>query len=117
MDKAIWKITEEWFYFLGNVLVGVRVAFLPECPLVLSLLKHRGVWGIFELKKMRNPNRRSPLNSSIEACAIRFFFFFRRFMVIIFLLSQFEVYIFFLLVLHICEQLIHPEVLTPKNDH
>ena len=28
---------------LGNVLVGVRVAFLPECPLVLSLLKHRGV--------------------------------------------------------------------------
>ena len=43
MDKAIWKITEEWSYFLGNVLVGVRVAFLPECPLVLSLLKHRGV--------------------------------------------------------------------------
>ena len=25
------------------VLVGVRVAFLSECPLVLSLLKHRGV--------------------------------------------------------------------------
>ena len=43
MDKAIWKITEEWSYFLGNILVGVRVAFLSECPLVLSLLKHRGV--------------------------------------------------------------------------
>ena len=43
VDKVIWKITEEWSYFLGNVLVGVRVAFLPECPLVLSLLKHRGV--------------------------------------------------------------------------
>ena len=43
MDKAIWKITRELFYFLGNVLVGVRVAFLPECPLVLSLLKHKSV--------------------------------------------------------------------------
>ena len=28
---------------LGNVLVRVRVAFLPDCPLILSLLKHRGV--------------------------------------------------------------------------
>ena len=28
---------------LGNVLVGVKVAFLPEYPLVLFLLKHRGV--------------------------------------------------------------------------
>ena len=26
-----------------DVLVGVRVTFLPKCPLVLSLLKHRGV--------------------------------------------------------------------------
>ena len=43
MDKAIWKLTGELSYFLDNVLVGVRVAFLPECPLVLSLLKHRGV--------------------------------------------------------------------------
>ena len=42
MDKVIWKLTGEWPYFLGNVL-GVRVVFLPECPLVLSLLKHRGV--------------------------------------------------------------------------
>ena len=43
MDKTTSKLTGEWSYFLGNVLVGVRVAFLPECPLVLSLLKHRGV--------------------------------------------------------------------------
>ena len=50
MDKAIWKITRELFYFLGIVLVGVRVAFLPECPLVLSLLKHRVV-GYFWTKK------------------------------------------------------------------
>ena len=33
----------EQSYFLGNVLVGVIIAFLPECPLILSLLKHRGV--------------------------------------------------------------------------
>ena len=43
MDKAIWKLTGELSYFLGNVLVGVRVTFLPECPLVLSLFKYRGV--------------------------------------------------------------------------
>ena len=54
MDNAIWKligefskkkkiITGELSYFLGNVLVGVRVVFLPNCPLVLSLLKHRDV--------------------------------------------------------------------------
>ena len=52
--------------FLSNVLVGVRVVYLPDCLLILSLLKHRGVGGIFELKKMRNPNRESPLNSSIN---------------------------------------------------
>ena len=46
VDKAVWKITEKLSYFLGNVLVGVRVAFLPEYPLVLFLLKHRGV-GVF----------------------------------------------------------------------
>ena len=45
--------------------MGVRVAFLPECPLVLSLLKHRSV-GVFLNLKMRNPNRGSPLNSSID---------------------------------------------------
>ena len=28
---------------LGNVLVRIRVTFLPDCSLVLSLLKHRDV--------------------------------------------------------------------------
>ena len=65
--------------FLSNVLVGVRVVYLPDCLLILSLLKHRGVGGIFELKKMRNPNRESPLNSSInnlkkKEMNVRFFF-------------------------------------------
>ena len=64
MDKAIWKSIGEWFYFLSNVLVGVRVVFLLDCPLVLSLLKHRSV-GVFLNKKMRIPNGGSPLNSSI----------------------------------------------------
>ena len=30
-------------YFLGNILVRVRVVFLSNCLLVLSLLKHRNV--------------------------------------------------------------------------
>ena len=44
--------------------MGVRVVFLPDCPLVLSLLKHRGI-GAFLNIKMRNPNKRSPLNNNI----------------------------------------------------
>ena len=43
MDKVIWKLTEKWFYFLGNILEWVRVAFLPDCPVVLSILKHIGI--------------------------------------------------------------------------
>ena len=43
----------------------VRVVFLPDCPLVLSLLKHRGVRAFLN-QKMRNPNRRSPLNNCID---------------------------------------------------
>ena len=43
MNKSIWKLIGEWSYFLGIVLVGVRVVFLPDCPLVLSLFKLRGV--------------------------------------------------------------------------
>ena len=65
MDKVIWKLPENLSYFLGNVLVGVRVAFLLDCPLVLSLLKHRGVRAFLNLK-MRNPNRENPLNNSCE---------------------------------------------------
>ena len=33
--------------------MGVRVVFLSDCPLVLSLLKHRGV-GAFWTKKKKN---------------------------------------------------------------
>ena len=51
MDKVIWKLIGElkkkligeWSYFLGNVLVGVRVVFLLDCPLVLFLLKYKGI--------------------------------------------------------------------------
>ena len=46
MNKAIWKLTGNLSYFLGNVLVGVRVAFLPDCPLILSIHKYKGV-GVF----------------------------------------------------------------------
>ena len=45
--------------------MGVRVVFLPDCPLVLFLLKYKGV-GAFLNKKKRNPNRESPLNNSID---------------------------------------------------
>ena len=65
MDKEIWKSAGEWPYFLGKVLVGVGIVFLPDCPLVLSLLKHRDV-GAFFTQKMRNPNQWNPLNSSID---------------------------------------------------
>ena len=41
---------EECSYFVGNVLVQVRHVFLPDYPLVLSLLKPRGV-GVFWNKK------------------------------------------------------------------
>jgi len=43
VDNVIWKLTGEWSYLLGNVLVEVRVVFLPDCPLVLSLLKYRDI--------------------------------------------------------------------------
>ena len=43
MDKIIWKLTGKWSYFLGNVLMEVRVAFLPDYPLILSLLKYKDV--------------------------------------------------------------------------
>ena len=44
MNKEIWKLTGEWPYFLGNILLGVSIVFLPNCPLILPLLKHRDVW-------------------------------------------------------------------------
>ena len=52
MDKTIWKSIGKWSYFLGNVLAGLRVVFLSNCPLILSLHKHSGV-GIFLNKKKK----------------------------------------------------------------
>ena len=45
--------------------MGVKVIFLLNCPLVLSLLKHKSVRAFLN-KKMRNPNRKNPLNNSID---------------------------------------------------
>ena len=58
MDKVIWKLigelkkklTGKWSYFLGNALVEVKVIFLPDCPLVVFLLKYKDV-GAFLNKK------------------------------------------------------------------
>ena len=55
-----WKLTVEWPYFLGNVLVGVKVIFFPDCPLVLSLLKHRGI-GVFLNQKNKKSKQEKPL--------------------------------------------------------
>ena len=44
----------------------VRVAFLPDYPLVLSLLKYRDVGAFLKKKKMRNPNKKNSLNNSID---------------------------------------------------
>ena len=63
--KQFLKSTGEWFYFLGNVLVEVKVIFLLDCPLVLPLFKYRSV-RLFLNKKLRNPNRGSPLNNSTD---------------------------------------------------
>ena len=46
--------------------MGVRVVFLPNCPLILSPLKYKDIWAFFNQKKKRNPNKRNPLNSSIN---------------------------------------------------
>ena len=54
MNKAIWNSTEEWSYFLGNILVGVKVIFLLDCPLVLSLLKDKGVWAFLKQKNKKD---------------------------------------------------------------
>ena len=58
--------TRKWSSFVDNVLVGVRVVFLPNCPLVLSLLKYKDVRAFKKKKKLRIPNKGSNLNSSID---------------------------------------------------
>ena len=45
--------------------MGVRIVFLPDCLLVLSLFKHRGI-EVFLNQKMRISNRENSLNSSIN---------------------------------------------------
>ena len=51
--------------------MGVKVVFLANCPLVLSLLKHRGVEAFLnKKKKMSISNRGSLLNSSIDTCRV-----------------------------------------------
>ena len=57
MDKVIWKLIGEWPYFLGNILVGVRVIFLPDSLLVLSLFKHRGVETFLNKKKKNEDSK------------------------------------------------------------
>ena len=52
--------------------MGVRVVFLPDCPLVLFLLKYKGVGAFLDPKKMRNPNRENPLNNSIDRSINRY---------------------------------------------
>ena len=60
MDKVIWKLTGEWLNFLGNVLVGVRVVFLLDCLLVLSLFKHRSIQGFLNKKKLESQTKEAP---------------------------------------------------------
>ena len=48
------KINKRVALFLGNILVGVRVIFLPDCVLVLSLFKCRGV-EVFLNQKNEDP--------------------------------------------------------------
>ena len=43
--------------YFGNVLVGVRVIFLPDCPLILSLLKHRSIEAFKKKKRILNKGR------------------------------------------------------------
>ena len=66
MDKTIWKSTGKWPYILGNILVKVKIVFLLDCLLVLSLLKYKGIRVSLNPKKMRIPNKRTHLNSSID---------------------------------------------------
>ena len=58
MDKVIWKLIGKRPYFLGNILVGVKVIFLPNCPLVLSLHKHRGVGVFFNQKNKESKQKK-----------------------------------------------------------
>ena len=71
MDKEIRKSTEKLPYFLDNVLVEVKVVFLPDCLLVLSLLKYRDVW-TFLNQKNKDPNQGNPLRLRVLNFDINF---------------------------------------------
>ena len=45
--------------------MGVKVVFLLDCPLVLSLLKHRTVKAFLNKKKNEDPKQGSLLNSKV----------------------------------------------------
>ena len=76
MDKVIWKPLGEWSYLVDNVLVGVKDVFLSSCPCL-----NVGYRGILEQKKS-SPNRRSPLNSSIDKCTLLHYLFLSLFFLI-----------------------------------
>ena len=65
MDKGIWKLIGEWPFFLDNVLVGVRIVFLPNYPLILSPLKHRSV-RTFLNQENEESKQENPLNNIID---------------------------------------------------
>ena len=52
-------------YFLGNILVEVRVTFLLDYPLVLFLLKYRDI-GVFLNKKNDKFKQENSLNNSLD---------------------------------------------------
>ena len=56
---------EKCSYFVGNILVQVRHVFLLDYPLILSLLKLKGVGILKKEKKKSGLNKGNPLNSSI----------------------------------------------------
>ena len=45
--------------------MGVRVVFLPNCPLILSPLKYKDIWAFFNPKKKKKkkeePKQEKPL--------------------------------------------------------
>ena len=52
--------------FLGNILVGVKVVFLLDCPLVLSLLRHRGVGAFLNQKNEESKQEKYRWNSTVR---------------------------------------------------
>ena len=58
----LWRsgLVGECSYFIGNVLVQVKQVFLPDCPLVLSLLE-RGDIGVFWNQKNVQSKQEKPL--------------------------------------------------------